>query len=155
MSNIILLDNVRSVHNVASIFRTASVAGYKKIFLFGNTPTPIDRFGMERDDFKKVSLGAENHIDWKHFKTMDKILKEIEGFNIISIEQTAKAIPYNDYKYKGKNVLIFGEEVKGVSEAFLQRSDVVLEIPIYGEKESLNVSVCAGIILFSCVLNSN
>lgn len=147
---IILLHNIRSVYNVGAIFRTADALGVSRIILSGYTPTPIDRFNNPRKDFAKCSLGAEKTVSWEYFVTPFKTLNKLkeEGFDIVSIEQDSKSFDYKKYKPKSKTVIIFGNEVSGVSKKLLDMSDAIIEIPMRGKKESLNVSVSAGIVLF-------
>ena len=176
---IVLLDSIRSVQNVGSIFRTADAAGVEKIYLCGITPGPIDQFGRFRPPFVKVSLGAEKTVPWDasahSARATLKLLVKLknEGYKIFAVEQDKKAILY--YKLKpfakaqGKNknklVLIFGNEINGVSRAILKRCDKILEIPMRGAmvrqvhhprhvgrgKESLNVAVAFGIIIFNLI----
>ncbi|MEI7463269.1 MAG: TrmH family RNA methyltransferase [Candidatus Taylorbacteria bacterium] len=149
---IILLDNIRSVHNVGSIFRTGECAGVSKIYCIGTTPTPIDRFGRKRKDFLKVSLGSEDLVDWEYLAT-DVAVKYIrkfkkDGYKIISIEQRNNSVDLSVFKRSLNVVYIFGNEVDGVSKDIIDASDICVEIPMKGEKESLNVSVTVGIVLF-------
>ncbi len=146
----LLLDNIRSVHNVGSIFRTAETCGISHIYCIGTTPVPIDRFGRLRKDFAKVSLGAEKTVTWEHSKTSSELIKKLknEKFRIIAIEQAKGSLDYKKVKVKDRAIVIFGNEVEGVNKALLHKSDVIAEIPMKGEKESLNVSVSAGIALF-------
>ena len=156
---IVILDNIRSLHNAGSIFRTADAAGIEKIYLAGITPEPIDGFGKPRQQFVKVSLGAEKSVKWdasaRSARATQKLLERLkkEGYKIFAIEQNKKSTPY--YKVvlrraqdKNKLALVFGNEVRGLSPAILKQADKILEIPMYGKKESLNVAVAAGIILF-------
>ena len=148
----LLLDNIRSVHNVGSIFRTAETLGISKIYCVGTTPVPIDRFGRKRKDFAKVSLGAENMVDWEYVEEsrvagLIERLK-IERFQVIALEQAKNSIDYKKIKAKGKTLIILGNEVDGVSKKLLKLADTIAEIPMKGKKESLNVSVAAGIFLF-------
>ncbi len=148
----LILDNIRSVHNVGSIFRTADAAGVTKLYLVQTTPAPIDRFGRARKDLAKVSLGAENSVAWEHLDDADvvaliKSLKK-EGFTIVALEQDKKSIDYRTLKIDDKIALILGNEVGGVSKELLERADAIIEIPMAGKKESLNVSVAAGVALF-------
>lgn len=147
----VVLHNIRSVHNVGSIFRTCDAAGVKRIILSGYTPAPVDRFGRERTDLSKVALGAEKYIEWEQVKQIAPVLKRLkkEGYLIVAVEQDKKSTPLFDFKLKGKTALIFGSEVKGLTKAVLKRADTVVEIPMQGRKESLNVSVTAGIVLFT------
>ncbi len=150
---ILILDNIRSIHNVGSIFRSADAAGVSELFLCGVTPDPIDRFGRDRSDLAKVSLGAEKSVSWRHFKdTFEAIsfAKDI-GKKVIALEQTEKSENYIDLakSFDFKEVaLVLGEETKGLPEEVLKISDVIAEIPMFGDKESLNVSVAAGIAMF-------
>lgn len=145
----VVLHNIRSVHNVGSIFRTADCLGASEIILVGYTPTPNDRFGRPRKDFSKASLGAEKTIQWRHFPKISEALKFLEDRRvyIIAVEQASDAIDYKKIKPKFPVAFVFGNEVGGVPSAVLSRSDVVAEIAMRGSKESLNVSVAAGIAL--------
>jgi tRNA G18 (ribose-2'-O)-methylase SpoU len=166
---VVILYNIRSVYNVASIFRTADAVGVKKIYLVGTTPTPTDRFGDFRVDFKKVALGAERNIAWQHMPIGNaaKLCSELkkEGFHIFAVEQSKKSFPYFkiEKKYKFEHcVLILGNEVRGLSASILKSADKVLEIPMRNAmvrqahhprhtgrgKESLNVSVAFGIVAY-------
>jgi len=160
----LILDNIRSIHNVGSIFRTAETLGISKIYCLGTTPTPLDRFGNKRKDFAKVSLGAEDSLKWEHIESGDVANNEIlnlikklkkEGYKIISLEQASNSVDYKDIKIKDiENVaIILGNEVDGVSKDLLKVSDVIAEIPMRGEKESLNVSISAGIFLYRLLDN--
>ncbi|MDB5194710.1 MAG: tRNA/rRNA methyltransferase SpoU [Parcubacteria group bacterium] len=147
----LILDNVRSVENTASIFRTADGLGVKKIYLIGTTPTPLDRFGRPRSDFAKVSLGAETTVMWEYTKELMSLLKTLknEGFNIISLEQDARSKDLKSFVAPEKFALVLGNEVDGVSKETLDLSNHILEIDMKGKKESLNVSVSAGIALYA------
>jgi 23S rRNA (guanosine2251-2'-O)-methyltransferase len=159
----LILDNIRSIHNVGSIFRTADAAGVEKIYCVGTTPTPIDRFGRVRRDLAKVSLGAERLVAWEYAVDGVDLITQLkkEGFAIIALEQDERSVDYREasLKMKGggklqgqvknqKVALILGNEVGGVSEELLEASDIIAEIPMAGKKESLNVSVAAGVALF-------
>lgn len=143
----LLLHDIRSVHNVASVFRTADCLGATKIFLTGYTPAPIDRFARVRKDFAKVSLGAEKSVAWEYFPTTESLLKILkkQKVSIIAFEQSPKSVDYRKIKISKPTALIFGNEVLGVPEKILKECDVIAEIPMRGEKESLNVSVTVGI----------
>lgn len=152
MNKLLILDNIRSAHNVGSIFRTADGAGVEKIFLAGYTPLPIDRFGRTQPEIAKTSLGAMNSVPWEHLDneevsgTLEKL--RVDGYQIVAVEQTEKSIDINDFVVPPSVVYILGNEVEGVSANLLALSDQAIEIPMMGEKESLNVSVAAGIVLF-------
>lgn len=147
----VLLHNVRSTHNVGSIFRTSEAAGVKKIYLSGYTPTPTDRFGRVRKDIAKTALGAEKMVPWERIASPAKIIKKLitEGWAIVGVEQDARAIDYRKYKVRKPALFIFGNEARGISKPVRGACDTLIEIPMRGRKESLNVSVAAGIILFS------
>ena len=146
----LILDNIRSVHNVGSIFRTAETAGVKTVYCLGTTPLPVDRFGQKRKDFVKVSLGAEDLVKWEYQKTGGLLVKKLkkEGFKIIALEQAENSVDYRKIKNAGKIALIVGNEVGGVSKSLLKLSDEVAEIPMRGKKESLNVAVATGVMVF-------
>jgi len=157
---ILILHNIRSVHNVGSIFRTADAAGVSRIILSGYTPTPLDRFGRERGDFNKVSLGAEKTVPWTQVKTLGPTLTKLKKENcvLVAIEQDTNSQNLFDWKPSPKDrefAVIVGNEVRGVSKALLKKCDVILEIPMHGTKESLNVSVTAGIALFTLLQKEN
>ena len=168
-----VLYNVRSVYNVASIFRTCDAAllrrettdgqaGVSKIYLIGITPTPLDRFGKFRVDFAKVALGAEKTVPWERVKTFGAVYKKLRKsaggrIEILAVEQDKRSIPYYDYypilrssdrTVDQKIALVFGEETKGLTKSVLDKCDKILEIPMRGKKESLNVSVAAGVVIF-------
>ena len=150
---IVILDNIRSLFNVGSIFRTADAAGVEKIYICGITPTPIDRFGRIRPQLAKVSLGAEKTVEWEYAGSTSRLVDKLkkQKIKIFSVEQDKRSIPYFKPGIKAasnKIALIFGNEVRGVSKSVLKKSDKILEIPMAGKKESLNVSVTAGIIMF-------
>ena len=150
MKKIVVLDNIRSVHNVGSIFRTADAVGVNMIYLCGYTPQPVDRFGRERADLVKVSLGAEKTVGWKHFENTTDALKELKknNFTIIAIEQSKNSVDYKKVEDLDKTAFVFGNEPNGISKEVLDKCDIIAEIPMRGEKESLNVSVSAGVTLF-------
>ncbi|MBI5071908.1 TrmH family RNA methyltransferase [Candidatus Falkowbacteria bacterium] len=166
---VVILHNVRSTHNVGSIFRTADAAGCEKIYLCGITPAPIDRFGRENEKISKVALGAEKWIAWEKFgqtaKLIDKLKKPArnasaivaggDGYKILAIEQSRRSIPYQKIKLTKKDsakiALVVGNEIKGLPPAILRRADKILEIPMRGKKESLNVAVAFGIVAFDLI----
>lgn len=147
----LILDNIRSSENVGSIFRTGDAVGVEKIYLIGITPDPLDRFGRPNPKIEKASLGAEKTIPWEHFENITEVIESLkkEGYKILSLEQNEKSIDYRDLKIKEKIALIVGNEVSGVSMDAQKESDEIIEIPMAGDKESLNVSVATGIALFS------
>lgn len=146
----LILEDIRSAYNVGAIFRTADGAGVSKIFLVGYTPAPVDRFGRPQPEIKKTSLGASEEIAWEQRADVVELIAELqrEGFQIVAVEQTAKSIPLQKLMVPEKVAYIVGNEVDGVSEAALSLADTIVEIPMLGTKESLNVSVATGIVLY-------
>lgn len=146
----LLLDGIRSVHNVGSIFRTAETVGVRKIYCAGTTPTPVDRFKRKRPDFAKVALGAEVMIEWEHIDEPMSVASSLkkEGFQVVALEQAEGSVDYKSITTSDRCLIILGAEVDGVSKDLLRLADVIAEIPMRGQKESLNVSVSAGIFLF-------
>ena len=198
---VVILYNIRSVYNVGWIFRTADAAGVEKIYLCGITPAPIDRFNRPRQDFIKVSLGAEKYVKWdasastsavspsvvslgtncsmpngsaqvtsaRSTRATLKLLENLkkQGFKIFAIEQNNKSVPYSTIR-RSSNIrmervgLVLGNEIKVLPLSLLKRADKILEIPMRGAmvrqthhprrtgrgKESLNVAVAFGIVVF-------
>ncbi len=155
----LILHNIRSLYNVGSIFRTADGAGVGKIYLTGYTPAPVDVLGRTRKEIAKTALGAEKTIPWEKHKDIGTLINNVRGstshIEIVGVEQNEKAIDYRKFaksrKLEQPVALIFGNEVRGLSKQTLKKCDAIIEIPMHGTKESLNVSVTAGIILFSIV----
>ncbi len=147
---ILIFHNIRSVQNVGAMFRTADAAGINKIYLTGYTPAPLDRFGRKRKDLAKSALGAEEYVSWEQKKNIFPLLAKLkkENFLIIAVEQDLNSIDYKKVKLKNKNCFIVGAEVLGIPKNILKRCDLIAEIPMRGKKESLNVSVALGIVLF-------
>ena len=147
---VVLLHNVRSLHNVGSIFRTADAAGCKKIYLTGITPAPVDVFGRPRPQLTKVSLGAEKYVEWDasarpstlssgpkgSARAISKLLDGLksDGYKIFAIEQNKNSTTYYKLRTRKKDkiVLIVGNEVKGLPKAILKKADKILEIPMRG-----------------------
>lgn len=146
---VILLDNIRSRNNVGSVFRTADAFLVKEIILGGITPQPPHR------DIYKTALGSTESVDWQHFQDLKdaiNILKEL-GYTIYAIEQVEKNISLLDFnlKTKEKVAIIFGSEVGGVSQELVDLVDASIEIPQFGTKHSLNISVAAGVVIWEIV----
>lgn len=148
--NILILHDIRSAQNVGAIFRTADACSINKIILSGYTPAPLDRFGRKRTDIAKSALGAEENISWEFSENIIETLNKlkVEGFKIISIEQSENSVDYKKVELSDKNIFVVGNEVSGVEKEILEISDVVAEIKMLGGKESLNVSVATGVALF-------
>ena len=145
----IVLHNIRSAHNVGSIFRSADAFGAGLVICSGYTPTPVDRFGRVRRDITKTALGAEQTIAWKRVTGIGRALDGFkdEGRALVAVEQDERAVDYRTLAIEVPAVFIFGNEVRGLSRSIRERADRVAQIPMRGSKESLNVSVAAGIIL--------
>ena len=143
---VIVLDNVRSMHNVGSVFRTADAFLMQGIYLCGFTPKPPHR------DIHKTALGATETVTWHYRENAIDLVKELksDGYMIIPIEQVTKSIPLHTYRWDGKQklALIFGNEVEGVQQALIDCSEACIEITQLGTKHSLNISVSAGIVLY-------
>ena len=144
---VLILDNIRSQHNIGAAFRTCDAFCVNKIYLCGICATPP---GVE---IHKSALGAENTVDWEYYpETIDAVKKlKNEGYTIVSIEQVEDSIMLNDFLPNEKYALVFGNEVKGVMQEVIDNSDYCIEIPQEGVKHSLNISVSVGIVLWDFV----
>lgn len=143
---IVILDNVRSLNNIGSVFRTCDAFLIEKIFLCGITATPPNK------EIHKTALGATESVDWEYVESTISVVERLksEGIRVISVEQTEKSIMLNNFQPNSatKYAVIFGNEVKGVEQEVVSASDGVIEIPQYGTKHSLNISVSAGIVIW-------
>jgi tRNA G18 (ribose-2'-O)-methylase SpoU len=143
---IVILDSIRSLNNIGSFFRTADAFNVEKIYLCGITATPPHR------DIQKTALGATESVEWEHRTNIIELIEELkkEDVKICSIEQAEKTTFLQDVPNlpKGKYALIFGNEVDGVDQEAIDHSDYIIEIPQFGTKHSLNVSVCAGVVMW-------
>ncbi|MDZ7720587.1 MAG: RNA methyltransferase [Balneolaceae bacterium] len=140
------LHDIRSLHNVGAAFRNADAFGIQELWLSGFTPTP------PRPEITKTAIGAEEHVKWKKIENEIEQIHQLkkEGYKILALEQTTNSIPIHDYKISGDPVcLILGNEVTGVDEQLLPEIDAAVEIPQFGMKHSLNVSVASGIALYA------
>lgn len=146
---VVILDNVRSMHNVGSVFRTADAFLIGGIYLCGYTPRPPHR------DIHKTALGATETVTWHYAENTSLAIKKLkeEGYRIYAIEQVEKSIPLQEFSYErdDKLAVIFGNEVTGIEQEALDLCDGSIEIPQYGMKHSLNISVAAGIVLWELV----
>jgi tRNA G18 (ribose-2'-O)-methylase SpoU len=140
----VVLDNVRSAYNVGSIMRTCEGAGVRHLYLCGISAYPPNPKVL------KTSLGAEKTLAWSHHLSTLAVVKQLreEGLAIISLELTDRSVPYTEIEYPSETALVFGHETGGVAAPLLDCSDHVVEIPLVGRKNSLNVSVSVGVILF-------
>jgi 23S rRNA (guanosine2251-2'-O)-methyltransferase len=143
---IAVLDNIRSMHNVGSVFRTADAFLLEGICLCGYTPQPPHR------DIHKTALGATETVDWIHFETATEAVKELKqrGYKVFAIEQVEKSISLEKFivDQEEKLAVVFGNEVEGVNNDVIKLCDGCIEIPQFGMKHSLNISVAAGIVLY-------
>jgi tRNA G18 (ribose-2'-O)-methylase SpoU len=143
---IIILDNIRSLNNIGSVFRTSDAFLIEKIYLCGITAQP------PHNDIRKTALGSTETVDWEYAEhTLDVVEKlKSKNVNICSIEQAENATMLNDFKPEPnkKYAFVFGNEVKGVDQNVVDVSDVVIEIPQYGTKHSLNISVSCGVVIW-------
>jgi 23S rRNA (guanosine2251-2'-O)-methyltransferase len=141
---VLVLDNIRSLHNVGSAFRTADAFRIEKIFLTGITGTPPHR------EIQKTALGATESVPWEHMANDGEVIVRLraEGFKIVVVEQTTESQPLQDFVFdqKMRYALVFGNEVNGVSEPYIAAAEAAIEVPQAGSKHSLNVSVCLGIV---------
>ena len=174
----LILHNIRSAYNVGSIFRTADAAGVDRIYLTGFSPEPIDRFGRKRKDIQKSALGAEDTVAWEYAARPSILIKKLkkEGVYVVGVEQSPDAVDYKklsehtfcqtfrsatarEEQFFSKKICesgkvcasiayMFGNEIKGLSPQLLKKCNVIAEIPMLGKKESLNVGVAVGIVLF-------
>lgn len=154
MSYIVIAHNIRSAHNIGSIFRTADGCGVDKIFLTGYTPLPATQetvyLTRAHKDFAKTALGAEKNIAWEYQEDVIALIEQLKAkqYQIVALEQDEKSIDYRVYQPKQNTALFIGNEVDGVDVEVLQQADIILEIPMRGQKNSLNVSVAFGIAAF-------
>ena len=146
---VVVLDNIRSMQNIGSIFRTCDAMGDCSIFLCGICAIPPNK------EINKTALGATESVKWKYFSSVTKAIIELkkQNYQIIVIEQTSNSIKLENFSTKEKKIaLIFGNEVKGVSKETISLAEHIVEIPQYGIKTSMNVSVVTGIIIWA-ILN--
>jgi tRNA G18 (ribose-2'-O)-methylase SpoU len=143
---IVVLDNIRSLNNIGSVFRTCDAFLIEKIYLCGITATPPHK------DIHKTALGSTETVDWEYVENIMDLVQRLKSENIkvISIEQAEKATMLNDFQPEDNTsyALVFGNEVKGVKQEVVSASDMVLEIPQFGTKHSLNISVSVGVVIW-------
>ena len=146
MEIIVVLDNIRSMHNIGSIFRSCDAMGNCSVFLCGICATPPAK------EIHKTALGSTESVSWKYFKTTQDAVIELKknNYEIIAVEQTDKSVSLNTFKTESKKIaLIFGNEVKGVNKQIVELSEQCVAINQYGIKQSMNVSVAAGVVLWA------
>tara|TARA_B110000503_G_scaffold18209_1_gene26658 strand:- start:5336 stop:5863 length:528 start_codon:yes stop_codon:yes gene_type:complete len=143
---IVILDNIRSLNNIGSVFRTSDAFRIEKIYLCGITATPPHK------DIQKTALGSTESVDWDYTESTLELVKKLQSkdIQVLSIEQAENATMLNNFTPKPNTTyaLVFGNEVKGVSQEVVSLSDQVIEIPQYGTKHSLNISVSCGVVLW-------
>ena len=146
MEIIVVLDNIRSMHNIGSIFRSCDSMGNCSVFLCGICATPPSK------EIHKTALGSTESVRWKYYKTTKEAVIELKknNYEIIAVEQTNESITLNQFQTQAKKIaLVFGNEVKGVNKDIINLSDKCIEINQYGIKQSMNVSVAAGVVLWA------
>ena len=143
---VVVLDNIRSLNNIGSVFRTADAFLVERIFLCGITATPPHK------EIHKTALGATDSVDWSYAESTEDLVRELksEGFEILAVEQAEASLSLNEFRPEEnvKYAVVFGNEVKGVQQSVVDLCDACLEIPQFGTKHSLNVSVSCGIVLW-------
>ncbi len=151
----LILPDIRSAHNVGAMFRTADGAGVSKVFLAGYSPRPVDRFGRSQSEIEKTSLGANKTMDWEYVDNLPQLIVDLRqnGVTVVAVEQSSNSVSLANFTVPNKVAYIVGNEVDGVSEHIQQLCDVVVELPMLGQKESLNVATTAGIVLYHQVVS--
>lgn len=146
----LILPDIRSAHNVGAMFRTADGAGVSKVFLAGYSPQPIDRFGRPQPEITKTSLGASESLDWEYVENLPQLIVDLRqrGVTVVAVEQTEKSVPLAAFDVPELVAYVMGNEVDGVPQHIQELCDVVVELPMLGTKESLNVATTAGIVLY-------
>lgn len=148
---IVVLDNIRSMHNVGAVFRTSDAFLVEKIILCGITPQPPHR------EIHKAALGATESVDWQYYESVKEAILDLKSlkYEVFGIEQTSDSVMINDFEIDSskKYAVVLGNEVEGISEEILNHCDGFLEIPQLGTKHSLNVSVCGGIVIWEFFKN--
>jgi len=143
----VILHNIRSLHNVGSVFRSSDAFGISELILTGYTPTP------PRPEINKTAIGAEEFVKWRHFETASEIIDQLKesGYSILGMEQTTRSIALNELNLDNyeKICLVMGNEVTGIDSEILNLMDEFVAIPQYGQKHSLNVSVAAAVMLYA------
>jgi len=149
----VILHNIRSLHNVGSVFRSSDAFGISELILTGYTPTP------PRAEINKTAIGAEEFVKWRHFETASEIIDELknDGYSILGMEQTTDSIALNELQIDDytKICLVMGNEVTGIDSEILDLMDAFVAIPQFGLKHSLNVSVAAAVMLYALLEKLN
>lgn len=139
-----LAENVRSLHNVGSIFRTSDAIKLNKLYLTGYTGFP------PRREIEKTALGSTDSVPWEHYKHTNTAISELKEskIKIIALEHTSESVPYYEFEYEFPLCILLGNEVEGLNEETIAQADYSIEIPMFGLKQSLNVSVAYGVVMF-------
>jgi 23S rRNA (guanosine2251-2'-O)-methyltransferase len=147
-----ILHNIRSCYNVGAIFRTADAVAIDKIYLTGYTPNPKENF----ERIRKTALGAESEVKWEARKNLQKLIKEIKSqkVKIVALETEKNAAPYFKFKPKFPLAILVGNEKRGIDKRTLKKADIILKIPMFGKKESLNVAVAFAILAYHLKIRS-
>jgi tRNA G18 (ribose-2'-O)-methylase SpoU len=143
----LILDNLRSVHNIGAAFRTADAAGVTRLYLCGICAHP------PRPDLEKTALKTIPYVDWKYAKSTKQVINLLrkKGVQIVALEQTDDSIDYRKFKYTGPVAIVVGNEVDGVDQKVLDLCDKSIEIPMHGFANSLNVTTAVGVVLFNLI----
>lgn len=157
---IVIAHNIRSTHNIGSVFRTCEGFGVSKIILSGYSPYPKTKNDARLPhiaekltlQIHKTALGAERMIPFEHLDPLDLAYFKMKGFRVVGLEQDKRSVPLNKYESPKKVVLLLGEEVHGIPQELINQCDDLVEIPMSGKKESFNVSVAAGIALYQLTI---
>lgn len=147
---VVVLDNIRSALNVGAIFRTCDAAGVRKLYLCGITPYP------PHNRIPKTALGAIELVEWERVESTSELVSRLkqDGYFIAAVEQTTKSKPFHQVDYPEKTAIVFGHEITGVSAEVISEADVAVDIPMFGQKESLNVATSVGIVSYHLSLNN-
>jgi tRNA G18 (ribose-2'-O)-methylase SpoU len=146
-SLVIILNDIRSTLNVGAILRTADAVLVEKVYLCGITATP------KHPKVSKTSLGAENYVSWEHVNDINKLIDVLkkDHYQVVGLELDQKAVSFWEAKYKKKMALIVGNEVEGIPNKIIKLCDLVIKIPMFGQKESLNVATAVGIATYEII----
>ncbi len=146
----LILHNLRSSHNVGAIFRIADCVGVSKIYLTGYTPAPVDQFARPNKEIAKTALGADKNIKWEKVEDVLSLIEKLktENYYVLALEQAKSAIDYKNVEIRNLTAVILGNEVAGLSPEILGSCSAVAEIPLRGQKESLNVAIASAVALF-------
>ncbi len=153
----LILHNIRSAHNVGSIFRTADATGVNHIYFTGYTPRPYNSTlpytTKPERGIIKTALGAEKFVSWSSHDDVDKLIGKLKKTDvcIVGLEQDKRSINYSEYRNSSNIALILGNEPNGIDSSLLSQCDDIIEIPMYGKKQSLNVSVAVGVALYELI----